>query len=147
MIAVGDARRLPFPDATFDLIFTSPPWDHLELVTEARPEFARVLTRKGKLVMVLPHLDDPRLATLAVANRDWSERSQWVVPKPDYNRGWTYRSLADGLVRQVLQRARASRVLDPFAGTGTVVRVARAMRLFAVGCDVSPAAARIAAGV
>lgn len=144
MILVADACRLPFADASFDLAFLSPPWEDLDVVIRARPELRRVLTRKGQMVMVLPNRDDPRLATLAVADRDWTKRSQYVIEKPNVNRGWLYRSLSDGLVRDVLLRSRARRVLDPFCGSGTVVRVARSMGLFAAGCDISPTAARLA---
>lgn len=144
MFLVADACSLPFADASFDLICTAPPWDDLDVVMRARPELRRVLTRRGQMVMILPNLDDPTLATLAVADRDWTERSQYVIAKPNENHGWLYRSLSDGLVRDVLERTRAKRVLDPFTGSGTVPRVARSMGRFAVGCDIAPAAIRVA---
>lgn len=144
MIAVADACALPFPAGSFDLVFCSPPWDDLDVVIRARPELRRVLSRRGQMVMILPNLDDPRLATMAVADRDWSQRSQFVVEKPTTFRGWRYRGMSDGFVAGVLRRSRARRVLDPFCGSGTVVRVARSMGLFAAGCDIDPLAARFA---
>jgi tRNA G10 N-methylase Trm11 len=146
VILIADACALPFADASFDTIITAPPWDDLDVVMRARPELRRVLTRKGQMVMILPNRDDPRLATLAVADRDWTQRSQYAIDKPNVNRGWLYRSLSDGLVRDVLIRSRARRVLDPFMGSGTVPRVARSMGVFAVGCDISPAAIKVAVG-
>lgn len=145
MFLVADATRLPFADASFDLAFLSPPWDDLDVVMRARPELRRVLTRKGQMVMVLPNLDDPNLATLAVANRDWTERSQYAIAKPNENHGWVYRSLPERLVADVLRRSKAKRVLDPFTGSGTIVHVARRMGIHAVGCDIAPAAIEVAA--
>lgn len=145
MIAVADACNLPFRDRSFDLILASPPWDDLDVVIRARPEFRRVLTQRGQMILVLPNLNDPTLATLAVANRDWTVRSQYAVAKPNVSKGWIYRSTPDELVVDILARCpRARRVLDPFCGTGTVVRVARDSGRFAVGCDISPVAARLA---
>lgn len=144
LIAQADARHLPFPDGTFDLIFGSVPFDHPDLVMEARSEFQRVLTRKGRMAFVLPNLDNGKLATLAFTNRDWSERQQFAIAKPMVDRGWKYGGMAFDLVRNVVARYGSRRILDPFCGTGPVMQVARRMGLFAVGVDIDAVAAYMA---
>lgn len=135
----SDARALPFPDASFDLIFTSPPWDNLGVLTEARPEMRRVLKRKGRMAIVMPHLDDPKLATLVLANRDWTERQSFAIPKPSRRVGPRYFSLDPDLVANVLRRHSGKSVLDPFCGVGTVPDVATELGWHGVGCDLHAA--------
>jgi len=60
MAVAGDARRLPFPDGTFDVVFSCSTLDHFlrrEDLDAGLREAARVLSRTGRLVLVL---DNPR---------------------------------------------------------------------------------------
>lgn len=133
----ADARCLPFRDRTFDTVFCSPPWDDPQVLVDARPELTRVLTRKGRMIMLLPHMDDRKLASLVVTNRDWTERQSWRVSAPRERLGPRYFSPADDFVAGVLRRFPARRLLDPFAGVHTIPRVARSLGAFAVGCDIA----------
>ena len=132
----ADARSMPFTDRCFDMILTSPPWDHLELLPQVREEFGRVLTKRGVTAMVLPHLDSRELATLVVTNRDWSQRQSFACQAPRRRKGPRYFSLDEEFVARVLAKYRPRRVLDPFCGTGTVMDVARRMGIIAQGCDI-----------
>lgn len=133
----ADARSLPFAKDTFDLLFFSPPWDNLSVLTEARSELRRVLTRKGRMVMILPHLDSPELASMVLTNRDWTERQSFMVPAPRRVAGPKYFSLDPDFVARVLAKFAPKRVLDPFAGIGTIPSVARRLGISAAGCDIS----------
>ena len=48
-IVRGDARRLPFPDATFDLVMSTDMWEHIEEDDQVASEAARVLRPVAKL--------------------------------------------------------------------------------------------------
>lgn len=133
----ADARQLPFRSRTFDTVFCSPPWDNQQVLIDARPELERVLTPKGRMILLLPHMDEPELASLVVTNRDWTDVQSWKVPAPRERVGPRYFSPADDFVAGVLRRFRARRLLDPFCGVGTIPRVARSLRVFAVGCDIA----------
>jgi SAM-dependent methyltransferase len=50
----GDARRLPFPDATFDRIITSEVLEHIDEDVMALDELARVLKPGGTLAATVP---------------------------------------------------------------------------------------------
>jgi SAM-dependent methyltransferase len=50
----GDARRLPFPDATFDRIITSEVLEHIDEDVMALGELARVLKPGGTLAATVP---------------------------------------------------------------------------------------------
>lgn len=137
-LLLADARRLPFPDKTFDLLFFSPPWDNLSVLDEARPELERVLNKRGRFVMVLPHADYTDQATLLFANRDWTERQSFVCEEPRELRGPRYFSMRWEFVMNILAPwPRDSFVLDPFAGVGTVPLAAERMGFRnAYGCDI-----------
>lgn len=135
---LADARHLPYRDETFDLVFTAPPWDDLAVVEEAKPELARVLRPGGLLVMLLPALGDRKKATMVVTDRLWSTSDMSVVPAPRVRRGPRYFSETDDFVRKVVARFSPRRLLDPFAGVGTIPRVARSMGVDAYGCDIDP---------
>lgn len=132
----ADCRSLPYKDRSFDMIFTSPPWDRLDLLPQAREEVGRVLTRHGLMVMILPHLDSRELASLVVANRDWSQRQSFACEAPRRRVGPRYFAPSEDFVRRVLNKYRPSRLLDPFCGTGTIVDVARRAGVFAQGSDI-----------
>lgn len=49
-----DGRRLPFPDATFDVVFSSNVLEHIERVHEHLVEQVRVLKPGGSMIHVVP---------------------------------------------------------------------------------------------
>ncbi|NJN98369.1 MAG: class I SAM-dependent methyltransferase [Anaerolineales bacterium] len=51
---VGDALHLPFPDASFDTVFTMQTLEHLPDPFQAFHEIARVLQPGGKLILTVP---------------------------------------------------------------------------------------------
>lgn len=131
----ADARHLPFRDKSFDMLFFSPPWDDLDIIMDAKSELIRVTKPKGRMVMLLPHLDNRELASMVVTNRDWTERQSLACPKPTGLTGKRYYSLDPGFVARVLMKFRPASVLDPFCGSGTVPRVAAQVGIRGVGCD------------
>jgi SAM-dependent methyltransferase len=54
LVVRGDARRLPFPDATFDLVMSTDMWEHIEEDDEVAAEAARVLRPGGRLLVAVP---------------------------------------------------------------------------------------------
>ena len=133
---LADATRLPFRTGTFDLIFTGPPWDHLDVLGDAKPELERVLRPDGLMVLLLPYLQDRKKATMVVTDRHWTRSDLTVVPAPRVRRGPRYFSPADDFVRRVIARHNPRRLLDPFCGVGTIPRIASAMGVDAHGCDI-----------
>lgn len=144
-IQLGDARALPFKDGYFGLAFFSPPWDNPEILIEAMPEITRVLKKRGRWAMVLPHLDNPALASLVLTNRDQSQSKSFAIPKPSEMIGPRYHSVSEELVNQVLNKHPwVDRVLDPFCGAGTIVKVAQDRGLEAYGIDNDPETVNVA---
>lgn len=56
-LLVGDIRKLPFPDASFDLVVCFEVIEHIEGREQALAEFARVLEPDGVLVISSPNND------------------------------------------------------------------------------------------
>jgi ubiquinone/menaquinone biosynthesis C-methylase UbiE len=52
---VADAAHIPYPDASFDLVFADNVMEHLERPTEVFAELARVLKPGGKLLFKTPN--------------------------------------------------------------------------------------------
>lgn len=50
----SDARHLPFPDASFDLVLSSDAWEHIEEDDEVAAESFRVLRPGGTLLVMVP---------------------------------------------------------------------------------------------
>ena len=50
----GDARRLPFPDATFDLVLSTDAWEHVDDHEAVAAEAHRVLSPGGTLFVAVP---------------------------------------------------------------------------------------------
>lgn len=68
-VRVGDVRRLEYPDASFDLVFSNSTLDHFETEAEieaAVSEFARILEVGGFLLITL---DNPVNPVVGVRNR------------------------------------------------------------------------------
>ncbi|MBL0748188.1 class I SAM-dependent methyltransferase [Nocardioides baculatus] len=53
-IVRGDARRLPFPDASFDLVMSTDMWEHIDEDDRVAAEAARVLRPGGRLLVAVP---------------------------------------------------------------------------------------------
>lgn len=49
-----DGRRIPFPDASFDIVFSSNVLEHISDLAQMHKEIARVLRPSGRAVHVLP---------------------------------------------------------------------------------------------
>ncbi len=50
----GDATRLPFPDASFDLVMATDVWEHIEDDRTVASEAARVLRPGGRVLVAVP---------------------------------------------------------------------------------------------
>ena len=53
-IVRGDARRLPFPDQSFDLVMSTDMWEHIDEDDQVAAEAARVLRPGGRLLVAVP---------------------------------------------------------------------------------------------
>lgn len=145
VIRLGDARDLPFKDNYFGLAFFSPPWDDLSIVDEVTPEIKRVLKKRGRWAVILPHKTDPKLAMVVVSDRNLTKRQAFTIPRPANQVGPRYFSVNEDVVHQVLDLVPWVRtVIDPFCGAGTIVKVARERGLEAYGVDIDPEAVAIA---
>ncbi len=70
--AVGDARRLPFPDGTFDVVFSFSVLQHFDPIAfeEAVDEIGRVLAPRGLVFVQMANVYGPRnLLNLALGRR------------------------------------------------------------------------------
>jgi len=105
---VADARAMPFPDGSFDLVVCNYALEHFAAAAETAREIARVLTYGGALVFRAPH----RGHFTAVAARllphrfhraiaDWARRAPRgsTDSVPTYYRLNTARALASALGR------------------------------------------------
>jgi SAM-dependent methyltransferase len=61
---VGDVRDLPFPDASFDAIYSMGTIEHFDETTRAVTEMARVLAPGGRAIIGVPNRYDPFLRPL-----------------------------------------------------------------------------------
>ena len=144
-IQVGDARNLPFKDGYFGLAFFSPPWDDPQVFIEAEAEITRVLKKRGRWAVILPHKTNPALAVVVISNRDRTKGESFTIPRPSKKVGPTYFSVDEEVVHQVLDKMPwVQRVIDPFCGAGTIVKVAEERGLEAHGVDIDPAAVKVA---
>jgi SAM-dependent methyltransferase len=101
----------------------------------------RVLKKRGRLAVVLPHRDLADKAALIITNRDQSEAQSFVIDRPSLKIGPRYFSISEDVVGKVLDKLPWVRtVLDPMCGAGTIVKVARERGLEAYGCDIDPEA-------
>jgi SAM-dependent methyltransferase len=64
--AVGDVRALPFPDASFDAIYSMGTIEHFDETERAVEEMARVLKPGGRAIVGVPNRHDPFLRPLLV---------------------------------------------------------------------------------
>jgi SAM-dependent methyltransferase len=68
VVARGDARRLPFPDATFDRVIASEVLEHIPADHEAMAELTRVLRPGGTMAVTVPRFG-PELVNWALSDR------------------------------------------------------------------------------
>jgi SAM-dependent methyltransferase len=62
LVRVGDVRKLDFPDASLDLVFSNSTLDHFKTeaeIVESVTEFARILERGGQLLITLDNPVNP----------------------------------------------------------------------------------------
>lgn len=93
--ALADTRRLPFADASFDVVYSMGTIEHFDESESAVREMARVLRPGGRLLLGVPNRFDPFLRPLLV----WS---LWVLGKYDYG---FEKSYSRGALRRMLERA------------------------------------------
>jgi SAM-dependent methyltransferase len=65
--AVSDVRALPYPDETFDLVYSMGTVEHFDETATALAEIRRVLKRGGRAIIGVPNRHDPFLRPLFVA--------------------------------------------------------------------------------
>lgn len=65
--AVADVRALPYPDETFDLVYSMGTVEHFDETAMALAEIRRVLKRGGRAIIGVPNRHDPFLRPLLVA--------------------------------------------------------------------------------
>ena len=56
LAVIGDARKLPFPDNTFDLVYSLGVIEHFPETSSAVTEHARVVKNGGHVLITTPHL-------------------------------------------------------------------------------------------
>lgn len=78
---IGDAQKLDFPDASFDLIIWEETLEHLEEPLAALKEGMRVLKQNGKFVLTVPNLRSLRARIFWLLARD----KEMLHPDHKYN--------------------------------------------------------------
>ena len=63
-ISIGNVDRLPFPDATFDVVLISDALHHLSCPEQALHEVRRVLKKDGLFLLVDPAKETPIIVLL-----------------------------------------------------------------------------------
>lgn len=132
MFEVADARHLPFPDNSFDLILTSPPFDAPRIVRKCRREWSRVVKPGGRIALIWRD-------EIEVYDDRWALLGTTHAP-PQTKPGVDYFETPEWAVRILLRDDPAESVLDPFCGTGTIPRVAASLGKRTGGTDINPAA-------
>lgn len=105
-LVVGDIRRLPFPDRSFDLVFSYGTIEHVREVRQALAEAARVLKPRGRLLLFVNNLYNLFAAPLLnLGLSPWLKNFTSYEPafSPQRARGWVeaegFRVLqADGII-------------------------------------------------
>ena len=93
--ALADVRRLPFADASFDVIYSMGTIEHFDESEAAVVEMARVLKPDGRLILGVPNRFDPFLRPVLV----WI---MWVLGLYGYGFEKSYSRRA---LRRMMQRA------------------------------------------
>lgn len=87
----GSAYALPFPDASFDVIFCTEVLEHLAEPERAVREMARVLVPGGKIFITVPSVISEKV--LGTMHRRWREYNGHLRPLPQREvRGWLINS-------------------------------------------------------
>lgn len=77
---IGSAYELPFPDASFNVIFCTEVLEHLTEPEKAVSEMARVLAPDGRLFITVPSVISERV--LGTIHRRWSDYNGHLRPLP-----------------------------------------------------------------
>jgi ubiquinone/menaquinone biosynthesis C-methylase UbiE len=82
----GDVTRLPFPDASFDMVISRSVIEHLEHPADVFREFSRVLKPGGRVVIITPNKYD-YVSVIAALTPYWVHRTLvsriFEVPEDD----------------------------------------------------------------
>jgi SAM-dependent methyltransferase len=87
LLAAADVRRLPFPDHTFDLVYSMGTIEHFPEYRIAVEEIFRVLKPGGRALVGVPNLFDPFLRPLMVGVLDRLGRYDYGLEKAFSARG------------------------------------------------------------
>ena len=95
---VGDLEKLPYPDASFDLVYSAFTFEHLDNPEQVIKEALRVLSKRGKLVVIAPNFGAPNRASPAFKGNRLVKMIKGVIG--DFNKsgklGWNkVRPIAD----------------------------------------------------
>lgn len=78
-LVCGDAQRLPFPDATFDILFCIDAFEHFSNPLTAAREFCRVLRPGGEVFLSVPNYANiAGIVKRLVEGVGWQRRDTWA---------------------------------------------------------------------
>lgn len=102
-VARADIRELPYPDDSFDFVYTMGTIEHIDEYRQAIAEIRRVLAPGGRAIIGVPHRWDPFLRPLLVAVLDRFGRYAYS-PEKSFGYGELRRDAEEAGLR-VLRRA------------------------------------------
>jgi len=117
----ADIRELPFPDGTFDFVYTMGTIEHIEEYRQAIEEVRRVLRGRGRAIIGVPHKWNLFFRPLLVAALDAVGRYKYA-PEKSFSAG-ELRAVIEGAGLEVTNRTGiltlpgAFRMLDLFCYT------------------------------
>ncbi|MGQ0526026.1 MAG: methyltransferase domain-containing protein [Betaproteobacteria bacterium] len=117
----GDCRRLPFPDASFDVVFAATALAHVPEAERALPEMIRVARRGGRIGVF-----DFDADSVLIAHPDRELTRRIVLAYADYGsvNGWLMRALPGMLKDLGLVEVRA-RAFMPLESRGYYAQLAQ----------------------
>jgi ubiquinone/menaquinone biosynthesis C-methylase UbiE len=126
---LGDARKLPYPNHSFDVVFASNLLEHFPWheTTAVLREWGRVLADDGRLEIVVPDVLG-QVANYHAGVRDWDSTVELLAGSQDYEGNAHFAFFTRSTFATVLERAglQAVSVESSHAGDGlTAVAVRR----------------------